>query len=432
MSWNILKILLLLLALFYGAPLHAKEQALLGGVSGIYVPSSEPAPPLHWRAEWVWDKGKKTELALFRKGFVLSKKPKYAILHITASSQYKLYINGEYIRKGPARSAPHHQSFDNFDIAPLLKRGENVIAVEVHFRPEVVSYQFPARAGLIAQLHLPGLRIHSDKSWKVLAAPHWSARSPKMARFHQQVADRVDMGRFPHGWQSIGFDDGAWEGAVPLLRNAGWPSAQKNARAVSLTPPWTALIPRSYPYLEERDKRADGLIAGYEIGEYFLPFPRNHARDVLRLRREIAPALGKQLRSYKRGSAPLILPQNGEGKLWLLVFDMGRIVNGMPFFDMEGERGVQAEVVAMPFMVEDRLSYHMVDSDFLDAVTLSGKQDVWQAQYFKPARFLALIVKSGSKATELRHFGVRELAYPFRLRGGMESRTEGFIAEYMA
>ena len=53
---------------------------------------------------------------------------------------------------GPARCAPHHQSYDVLDVTEALTAGKNVLAVRVHFQREGVSYYEPARAGLLAQL----------------------------------------------------------------------------------------------------------------------------------------------------------------------------------------------------------------------------------------------------------------------------------------
>ena len=63
-------------------------------------------------------------MLLVRKTFDLDNIPEKAQLQITASSQYQLFINGQYVRRGPARSAPHHQSFDILDIQNLLQKGK--------------------------------------------------------------------------------------------------------------------------------------------------------------------------------------------------------------------------------------------------------------------------------------------------------------------
>ena len=78
-----------------------------------------------WQAQWIWLNEKiSSDVMLARRSFDLDELPEHAQLRITATSQYQLYINGEYVCRGPARSAPHHQSFDVLNISKLLQKRE--------------------------------------------------------------------------------------------------------------------------------------------------------------------------------------------------------------------------------------------------------------------------------------------------------------------
>ena len=123
-------------------------------VKGIWLqPNEKEAPAFSWKAHWIWvEEALNADAILTRRSIKLTKVPQKAVLRITASSKYQLYINGAYICRGPARSAPHHQSYDILDISQLLKVGENLIAVRVHHQDGKKSYQYDGRAGLLAQL----------------------------------------------------------------------------------------------------------------------------------------------------------------------------------------------------------------------------------------------------------------------------------------
>ncbi|MCQ2429904.1 MAG: hypothetical protein MJ192_06210 [Clostridia bacterium] len=54
-----------------------------------------------------------------------------AVLRITARHVYRLYINGEIVMHGPARTAHGYARVDEMDVSALLVRGLNHIAVEV-------------------------------------------------------------------------------------------------------------------------------------------------------------------------------------------------------------------------------------------------------------------------------------------------------------
>lgn len=54
-----------------------------------------------------------------------------AVVHIAARNVYRLYLNGEMVMHGPARTAHGYARVDAVEIGSLLKDGENHIAVEV-------------------------------------------------------------------------------------------------------------------------------------------------------------------------------------------------------------------------------------------------------------------------------------------------------------
>jgi hypothetical protein len=100
----------------------AAETEIRPRVKGTWQSADAPeAPSFAWRAQWIWmDEDVDSDRMLARRSFELPGAPEEARLRITATSQYELYVNGEYVCRGPARCAPHHQSFDVLDLAPLL------------------------------------------------------------------------------------------------------------------------------------------------------------------------------------------------------------------------------------------------------------------------------------------------------------------------
>jgi hypothetical protein len=54
-----------------------------------------------------------------------------AVIHMTADTRYKLFVNGERVSVGPTRSCPQIWYYDTIDIQPWLKRGDNEIRVVV-------------------------------------------------------------------------------------------------------------------------------------------------------------------------------------------------------------------------------------------------------------------------------------------------------------
>ncbi len=388
-------------------------------------PGQAPAPP--WRAQWIWlPAGEDADMLLARRTFTLSAQPTRAVLSITASSRYELYVNGQYLGGGPARCAPHHQSFDTLEIAPALQPGRNVVAIRVHSQRESVSYYDGARAGLLAQLDggpdTPALRLQTDASWRVSPDRSWLNAAPKMARFHLEVADRVDLRLRARGWTDLDFDDRAWLPARVLQRETGWPSPQPNERATQRIPPWTSLVARDLPYLHERAVPAGAPV---QIGS----IPAMKAADFSGEKWFDAPAIAR-IRVQPRGgnaageSGPVIIPANAPGENRVLLYDLGEVHNGRPFLDLAGPAGTVVDVMCAPYLINGAVESPIVASHFVDRLVLSGQRARWDAFYLKPARWLAVVFRRLPGEARVYAAGLTRTDYPFVRQGSFQ--TPGF------
>src|SRR5204863_6987132 len=100
----------------------------------------------------------------FRRTFSLTTVPKSAPARSTADGRYKLWVNGRFVGRGPARSDPAWLYYDRFDLAPSLRKGDNLIAVLVWHPHESFQY-VPAPAGLLFEAQVGQQTIASDSHW---------------------------------------------------------------------------------------------------------------------------------------------------------------------------------------------------------------------------------------------------------------------------
>jgi hypothetical protein len=121
--------------------------------------TAQPLGSAHWAAQWIWPSiaaiaPHENQFIFFRKTFSLAAIPSEASLSIFADSRCRLWVNGSYIGQGPAR-APHYWScYDTFDVAPKLRAGLNVIAVEVRWYGRGLAWYMPPPSGRFgAQAH---------------------------------------------------------------------------------------------------------------------------------------------------------------------------------------------------------------------------------------------------------------------------------------
>ncbi|MEN6455225.1 MAG: hypothetical protein ABFD10_13280, partial [Prolixibacteraceae bacterium] len=81
----------------------------------------------------VWAEGRQTEMNLsigFR-GVFQAEKTKSFHLKITASTLYRVFLNGEFLGYGPARAGHGYYRVDTYDLSKKVRKGENILAVEV-------------------------------------------------------------------------------------------------------------------------------------------------------------------------------------------------------------------------------------------------------------------------------------------------------------
>ena len=171
----------------------------------------------------------------FRFDLDLCKSPGQAVLHLTADSRYLLWINGQFIGRGPERSWPASMAVDARDVAGYLKPGTNRIAVQV-YSPGYSHFAYVHRAacGLIAWLQLDGeTRLVSNRDWRVKRDTSWSATVPRVSIYGTGVELR-DMSR-AKDWTKA--DAAGWTPARILQPPEG--------------PIWAGLRPRTTPPLTE-------------------------------------------------------------------------------------------------------------------------------------------------------------------------------------
>jgi len=404
---------------------------LLPLVIGAQVPEEHP----DWSAQWIWlPEGNASSAMLARRDFELDEVPAKATFRITASSQYELYVNGEYLRRGPARSAPHHQSFDELEVASYLQAGRNQIAVRVHYLKGTTSYHQEGRGGLLAQLDFlgaaAGAELGTDEQWKVAPDLGWNEAASPISRFQLVVNDLVDFRKRQRGWQLASYDDSDWEKAQPLMREQGWPKSVKGSEPQHLTPPWTRLVPRDVPLLIEEVVPATTLLQAEEItvAEWT---KRTKLPQYFSTSERIDQRFKDGLPGFQKGATRLEIPVAKEGKSWVLRFDLGKVHSGTPRLKISGPPGTEVNILTAPYIRDGVFRHEILDSDFADKIILSGEMDEWEATYFKPARYLTLYITGNSEAVHLQELSIRSINYPFKRQGKITSPDAPWIEAYM-
>jgi len=201
---------------------------------GNVSPWSEPArfdtglPGSAFSARFIWDGTENVnDWALFRKEFPATSGVARTMVYISAHDDYSLFINGDEVGRGPARSDPYrYGQYNAWDITDLVEPGRNVIAVIAHWHGLFNVSGVNAHPGLIVEARVipagggPHRSIVSDRSWKVLATTPRREKSYTTfggaGGLSNRAAEIFDARLEPVGWKEAGFDDSEWQSAVEV------------------------------------------------------------------------------------------------------------------------------------------------------------------------------------------------------------------------
>lgn len=207
-------------------------------------------------SQWMWIGDNRFDLpnvhAQARRAFELPTVPKRAEIRITADARYRLWVNGEPVCRGPARGYQHQWPFDRVDLAPFLRVGRNVIAVQAHsLGVGTFGYVHAGASALIVAGMVGRIDLASGAEWRM-------RRSPELRRTLHRVSLQLGfqehvVGDQVEDWTAVDYDDGAWpkphcqlaggmpwhgfsERGVPLMREE-WATPKLRTHTASGTAP---------------------------------------------------------------------------------------------------------------------------------------------------------------------------------------------------
>jgi hypothetical protein len=253
----------------------------------------------------------------FRHTWQLDSQPQEAVLFISADSRYKLWVNGHFVARGPARSYPQAQCVDQLEITSYLLPGPNTLAVQV-YQPGYshFSYVHRAAAGLLANLVCDGASLLvTDSSWRARRDPSFAAQVPRVSIYSSGVEER-DMS-LDDGW-TIGaaYDDSGWGLARIVAPPGGYP--------------WTSLQLRALPLLIEREGTMTLLETRWGVS------PARHDDAHVVLRQGWFSAKPQPIPAAAEG---WFEPALAEGACAYWLFDLGRDYTCQGWVEISGASG---------------------------------------------------------------------------------------------
>lgn len=390
------------------------------------VPKQLIRPPgVDIQGHWIWDTrdgaADQGVTCLFRRSFDGRRIGPRPVLHISADSRYRAYVNGRLISRGPCRGTPDHYFYETVDLAPHLRNGPNVLAVEVRwygrrFEPRPEVHLTPGLWAMLGPQDNPAALV-TDADWKVLRSPGHALRPlpanhPVSGWYH--VVDPIedtDLIRIPFNWREPDFEDSAWSNAIAVRPAIG--CYQPRSWFFSAQD----LAPREIPPMEETPLPPAAL---HQYGTMTPAQPPELARQI---DGPLTPGDRPAAVFWGTDAPPLVL--DGTGTHYLIV-DMGRVFTGYPKLTLTAPAGAMVE-----FRYAEALSRNYKKAVRDDpAGTVEGYYDLFTCRpgrntvepfVWRGFRFLRIAVHHPAEPVTLERLETVFTAYPLHERAAFAS-----------
>jgi alpha-L-rhamnosidase len=339
------------------------------------------------------DAGKSPIALQFRREFDLKAAPRRFSVRVSADNRFVLYVNGQRAGEGPARGDLAHWRFQQMDLAPYLRAGNNVIAAQVWNDATLAPLaQVSARTGFLLTPEDP------SQNW-VATGPQWRVRvdrSRSVAPGMAQVRTSVGGGFYAAGppetlvgserdwtWAAAKSSATDWEPSVPAV------SAQAAA-------PWT-LTADKLPAMAYQAKSGGALVRAQGVAGGAFP------------------------------SGPVIVPAHSTATL---VLDAGAVEAAYPELTISGGEGAEVSLTyAEALYGPDKK--RLTNRAQVEGGSVLGLRDVirpdgaaqrtYQPYWWRVWRFVEVRVKTGDQPLTLERFARHWTGYPFKTPGRFAS-----------
>lgn len=336
--------------------------------------------------------------AYYRHSFILDA-PGTLTLDITANSRYKLWVNGEPVTFGPCKGDLHRHYFETVDVSPLLRPGENVLAVQVLYLDHYAAVKQQDERASIQSVYIPGgthrLAVEGrvlesgqsvttgEAEWRVWLDGSYCLKSQAVTNCLGSVCEDLDFAKIPCGWKSPGFDDSAWMPAPPLE---------------------TVLI--------DDFMRTVGLLQRFPIKARPIPLMRESGGRFLREVREDTGIL-------KVGRLSVLA-----GEVKELVLDADVEVNAYPRFRFVGGKGSRVTITYFEKFVggANKIDPAGRIEGITDTLILDGTDVSFEPFWYRSFRFVYLKIEAGEDAAVICP-DFRKVEYPLLVETSITSST---------
>jgi hypothetical protein len=385
---------------------------LLFALSASHVPAQESTQPdaMHreWKAAWITHPTaplREPIVLHFRRSVKLASVPASYVVRVSADNRFILYVNGKRVGDGPARGDLTHWRYERFDLAPMLRAGENLITATVwNFGVLAPIAQMTDRTAFLLESEATGDEsISTPKNWLVEVEPGHRPVTRVSNGFFEYFAsgpgEETDAATYDWNWD--GPETGkSWVAAASPMRDSIY-SGTNTAHSADTTGdnPW-GLIPDELPHMAYSPTPAGDVVrtdladaGGFPAAAAKVP-ANSHVHVLLD-------------RSTLTTAYPLLTVSGGKGAHITLTY-------AEALYDKEQHKGDRNAV-------GDRTALGIMDSFLPDGGAHRSFEPLW----WRTWRYLDLDIQTGADPMTLESLTAQFTAYPFEERASFTSDDAG-------
>lgn len=378
---------------------------------------------------------------LFRRCFELPSAPNDASLKVTVDGRYQLFINGNFVGRGPCRSSPAFQRYDSHNVATVVRPGRNVAAMLVHVYGTDMAWYEAANdvwqtihgdGALYFDAHIrcgeTNVDVFSDADWRWQEGKAWRRDTPRSG-WGQDFIEDYDSRLMPAGWIESGFDDSAWKNCAIQISKC---TADDHAKGWEPVRPFPTLVARELPAMLETPVSPVRVLGAYGLlPEPMLPIDRRPFDErLIDLPECLVDAPEALLADDERKTT--IRTYDGCDVSLLIAFDKRHC--GFPFIELDASGGeivelAVSETIPGEYGPDRSTKPRVARETYLDCahmfryVARPGKQR-FQKFEWTAVKYAQLIVRNAPNGIKIRHVGSIYFHYPVENRGAFQSSDE--------
>ncbi len=349
---------------------------------------------------------------LFRKKFTVPAKAGRIRLDIAADSTFMVMVNGSRLPIQQLADFPGDRTVSRWDITPLVKTGENIISVEVHYIGERFLTYRAGEAFLCAEISSDKMVLAAtDESWKWMISPDMqSGLNCKLTSQLGFVFAQDARRSIPY--EKADFDDSAWAAAVKVAGAETWKFSLRQIPQLDELPYADAVICQM-GYLRRKEELATfaetafrDYLSPRRPREFFSVFDKSLLWDDMVRRNFICKKSG----GFDFTLAPL--PEDTDG--YYLILDCGKELVG--FLDMEISLpdGAVVDICHGEHLDDGRVRTFVGNRNFADRlIAKAGWNHLFYNHRRIGGRYVELhITNCGGNEVKFRYAGILPVSVP--------------------